>query len=119
MWNDEPELLEAAQEVDVFLASIFLPNNVGIKDVLVTLGDLGKNDVLLGMDIISNGDFSITNYGGKTRWTFRIPPVSDINFVEEINEQKKVEQANKQNKIGRNDPCPCGLGLKYKRCHGR
>lgn len=20
--------------------------------------------------------------------------------------------------IGRNDPCPCGSGLKYKRCHG-
>ena len=20
--------------------------------------------------------------------------------------------------VGRNDPCPCGLGLKYKRCHG-
>lgn len=21
-------------------------------------------------------------------------------------------------KIGRNDPCPCGSGLKFKRCHG-
>ena len=21
-------------------------------------------------------------------------------------------------KVGRNDPCPCGSGLKYKRCHG-
>ena len=21
--------------------------------------------------------------------------------------------------VGRNDPCPCGSGLKYKRCHGR
>ncbi|MDE2909562.1 MAG: SEC-C metal-binding domain-containing protein [Chloroflexota bacterium] len=20
---------------------------------------------------------------------------------------------------GRNDPCPCGSGLKFKRCHGR
>ena len=24
----------------------------------------------------------------------------------------------KQDKVGRNDPCPCGSGLKYKRCHG-
>ncbi len=23
------------------------------------------------------------------------------------------------NKVGRNDPCPCGSGKKYKRCHGR
>jgi preprotein translocase subunit SecA len=22
-------------------------------------------------------------------------------------------------KIGRNDPCPCGSGKKYKQCHGR
>ena len=21
-------------------------------------------------------------------------------------------------KVGRNDPCPCGSGFKYKRCHG-
>ena len=25
---------------------------------------------------------------------------------------------NKEKKIGRNDPCPCGSGKKYKRCHG-
>ncbi|HEX2098217.1 MAG TPA: preprotein translocase subunit SecA [Rubrobacteraceae bacterium] len=24
-----------------------------------------------------------------------------------------------QHKIGRNDPCPCGSGKKYKKCHGR
>jgi len=22
-------------------------------------------------------------------------------------------------KVGRNDPCPCGSGRKYKHCHGR
>jgi len=22
-------------------------------------------------------------------------------------------------KVGRNDPCPCGSGKKYKNCHGR
>jgi len=22
-------------------------------------------------------------------------------------------------KIGRNDPCPCGSGKKYKQCHGK
>ncbi len=24
-----------------------------------------------------------------------------------------------ENKVGRNDPCPCGSGKKYKHCHGR
>lgn len=34
--------------------------------------------------------------------------------------QKRLEMATQQHKkIGRNDPCPCGSGLKYKRCCGR
>jgi uncharacterized protein YecA (UPF0149 family) len=23
-----------------------------------------------------------------------------------------------ENRVGRNDPCPCGSGKKYKKCHG-
>lgn len=31
----------------------------------------------------------------------------------------KVEQVvSGQDKVGRNDPCPCGSGKKYKKCHG-
>jgi preprotein translocase subunit SecA len=26
---------------------------------------------------------------------------------------------NRQERVGRNDPCPCGSGKKYKHCHGR
>jgi len=29
------------------------------------------------------------------------------------------EFAQKKNKIGRNEPCPCGSGKKYKKCHGK
>lgn len=31
----------------------------------------------------------------------------------------KKEPVRKANKIGRNDPCPCGSGKKYKKCCGR
>jgi preprotein translocase subunit SecA len=24
-----------------------------------------------------------------------------------------------ERKVGRNDPCPCGSGKKFKQCHGR
>jgi len=24
-----------------------------------------------------------------------------------------------EKKVGRNDPCPCGSGKKYKHCHGQ
>ncbi len=32
---------------------------------------------------------------------------------------QKKKQPVKTQKIGRNDPCPCGSGKKYKQCHGR
>ncbi len=32
--------------------------------------------------------------------------------------QKRTVRRN-QPKVGRNDPCPCGSGKKYKKCHGR
>ena len=31
----------------------------------------------------------------------------------------KPKQVVKEPKIGRNDPCPCGSGKKYKKCCGR
>ena len=36
------------------------------------------------------------------------------------NEQKKkVQPVRVEKKVGRNDPCPCGSGKKYKHCHGK
>ena len=34
-------------------------------------------------------------------------------------QQGPTEPIRKQEKVGRNDPCPCGSGKKYKHCHGR
>ena len=34
-------------------------------------------------------------------------------------ETVKKQPVHKQEKPGRNDPCPCGSGLKYKKCCGR
>ncbi|TMA32912.1 MAG: hypothetical protein E6J79_18640, partial [Deltaproteobacteria bacterium] len=33
---------------------------------------------------------------------------------------QKVETVRRDGaKVGRNDPCPCGSGKKYKKCHGQ
>jgi preprotein translocase subunit SecA len=34
-------------------------------------------------------------------------------------EMPKQQQIINDNKVGRNDPCPCGSGKKYKSCHGK
>jgi preprotein translocase subunit SecA len=34
------------------------------------------------------------------------------------NDQASVPMVRDAPKVGRNDPCPCGSGKKYKQCHG-
>ncbi len=103
---------------NVFIVNIKLPNNIMMSAVRVTEGEIvGNVDVLIGMDIINRGDLAITNYNGKTTMTFRIPSIKCIDFCKE---QPTMERdITEMPKVGRNDPCPCGSGLKYKKCHGK
>jgi hypothetical protein len=98
---------------ETFLVNIFLPNRVVIPSIRVTKGSLVDCDVLIGMDIINRGDFAITHYDGKTTFSFRLPSMQQIDFVE-----SKPEPSH-STKISRNSPCPCGSGKKYKKCCGR
>ena len=58
----------------------------------------------------------------KADWLYELPEWEPI-FTEEKRkelymEQKKSGTVIKGDKIGRNDPCPCGSGKKYKKCCG-
>ena len=33
--------------------------------------------------------------------------------------QPKAQPVRVEKKVGRNEPCPCGSGKKYKQCHGK
>lgn len=77
-------------------------------------------DVIIGMDIMQMGDLSITNYDGKTMLTFRTPSLEKIDYVEEINIQKRCDNAhNIKKRKGINDKCECGSNKDYKNCHGK
>ncbi|EMI5491305.1 preprotein translocase subunit SecA [Providencia stuartii] len=39
--------------------------------------------------------------------------------AESLMSEAEAQIATQGHKIGRNDPCPCGSGKKYKQCHGR
>ena len=101
---------------EVFLVNIALLNKVGFSQVRVTEGILSGADVLVGMDIITSGDFAVTHKDGKTTFSFRCPCTGHIDFVEE---GKPKPQTSSGLKVGRNDPCPCGSGKKFKKCCGR
>ncbi len=59
----------------------------------------------------------------KADWLYNLPEWDLIFSAEKKKalylEQKKSGTIIKPKKIGRNDPCPCGSGKKYKYCHGR
>lgn len=58
----------------------------------------------------------------KADWLFNLPAWDDILTVEQRKEIKKefnkTKTVVKEAKVGRNDPCPCGSGKKYKKCCG-
>jgi hypothetical protein len=65
-----------------------LPSNVAINNVRVTeFLDNGNFEILIGMEIITIGDFAISNKDKKTIVSFRTPPSDNpIDFVREIDE---------------------------------
>ena len=74
--------------VNVYDISLALPNETLFQFVRVTECTLSGFDLLIGMDIISEGDFSISNKDGKTTFSFRIPSYKEIDFVSELDEIK-------------------------------
>ena len=58
----------------------------------------------------------------KADWLYNLPAWDDLlpeeRRKELYKEQKQSGTIVKGKKIGRNDPCPCGSGKKYKKCCG-
>src|SRR3989338_11350799 len=82
-----------------YIANLYLPNQVAFGMLRVTEAPLHGTDILIGMDIISRGDFCLSNFGGKTVLTFRIPSCEEFYFVKihEIarlprSERRKIER---------------------------
>ncbi len=61
--------------------------------------------------------------GAKAEWLYELEQWDDLLTAERrkelYKEQKSSTTVVKGPKIGRNDPCPCGSGKKYKKCCGR
>lgn len=59
----------------------------------------------------------------KADHLYSLPQWKDVFTEEELEDYYKEQKrsrtvVNKEEKIGRNDPCPCGSGKKYKKCCG-
>ena len=87
-----------------YMVNIILPNGVGIRNVFVTEGRLNQIDILIGMDVITMGDFAISNEAEKTTMTFCMPSCHNFDFVKEFPtgikqsraERRRLERASKK-----------------------
>lgn len=70
--------------VSVYTVDVFLPNNVWFPQMFVSeFKGASDFDFIIGMDILSKGDMSITNADGRTVFSFRMPPnARHIDFTE-------------------------------------
>ena len=65
----------------------------------------------------------INMHNAKADWLFNLPEWEGVRTEEQRRELTKQYRAEKvfvaPPTVGRNDPCPCGSGKKYKKCCGK
>jgi preprotein translocase subunit SecA len=75
------------------------------------------------MDVVVEREGEPRAQGGRDSETARIErllpqaPKQQLTFSGAPKEAPSPVKR-QQGKVGRNDPCPCGSGKKYKKCHG-
>lgn len=70
--------VNGTRERSLYSVGILLPMGTYTNDIRVMAGELDGFDVLIGMDVISQGEMSILNGGGCTAFTFRLPPSDPV-----------------------------------------
>ena len=108
-------------EVPIMTMTGFLD---GINDSLKVANDLenltAESEVSLDYD---PEKLYYNMVAAKAEWLYTLPEW-DAHLTEErrhelYKQQKSSTTIVKGPKVGRNDPCPCGSGKKYKKCCGR
>ena len=109
---------QGTYEAFIYYIDLYLPNHVVFPKLLVMQGQPAGCDVLVGMDVIGNGDFAVSNYQGQTVFSYRFPSCTRLDFVEN-SYIKPVAFRSSPDEPAKNSRCPCGSGLKYKQCCGK
>lgn len=96
----------------------------GINDSLVEANPIDTMEEDTKVNLIFDKEKLYKNMvDAKADWLYQLPMWDDI-FDKETQkalylEQKKSGTVIVGKKVGRNEPCPCGSGKKYKQCCGR
>ena len=113
--------LAAKYEIPVMTMVGFLD---GIDESLIVPNPIEEMDEDTEVNLIFDKEKLYKNMvDAKADWLYGLPMWDNI-FDEDkkkalYREAKKANTVIKGKKVGRNDPCPCGSGKKYKNCCGK
>lgn len=107
--------------VDIVMMTAFLD---GINDSLKVKNDIEEMTEETEVNLDYDSELLYKNMvEAKADWLYNLPQWDDILTDDKrkdlYKEQKSSKTVVKGEKVGRNDPCPCGSGKKYKKCCGR
>lgn len=71
-----------------------------------------RHEKIVGFNTEREMDFFVRNWSEDKQLSL----VSDADLLHEPQAARRQRQLLKSSKVGRNDPCPCGSGKKYKKC---
>ena len=125
--NPEEEVKGTVKElaekygIEVFTMTGFLD---GINDSLKVPNPIEEMEEDTVVSLAFDTELLYKNMvAAKADWLYELPQWDNILTVERrkelYKEQKESGTVRKEKKIGRNDPCPCGSGKKYKKCCGK
>lgn len=114
---------ELAQKYDMKL-SLMVGFLDGINDSLVNPNPIEEMDKDTVVNLGFDKELLYKNMvDAKAEWLYTLPQwdalLTEERRKELYREQKKSGTVVKEKKVGRNEPCPCGSGKKYKFCCGR
>jgi preprotein translocase subunit SecA len=85
-----------------------------------------KCDLTANKEVQIESDFKPASFDASKLQTGRTEigsksggPGDPNKFGHQTQQQQVTQPIVKEKKVGRNDPCPCGSGKKYKHCHGK
>ena len=113
--------LAAKYEIPVMTMVGFLD---GIDESLIVPNPIEEMDEDTEVNLIFDKEKLYKNMvDAKADWLYGLPMWDDIFDADKkkalYREAKKANTVIKGKKVGRNDPCPCGSGKKYKFCCGK
>lgn len=66
---------------NVYLAIVHVTKKYYVEIELTEFKSTDNFEIIIGMDVISKGDFAITNQNGITTFSFRLPSSTTIDFT--------------------------------------